>query len=189
MRSATGLGLLTAAIALSAVARGQDPVRLIDLEGRALDPFGALGARTIVFVFVRTDCPVSNRYAPELARLHARFAPRGAEFRLVYPGAQPVGTIRRHLRDYGYPFGGWRDPDFRFVNWTGATVTPEAAVFDAQRTLRYLGRIDDRYASLARARPEPTRRDLQETLDALLDGRAVGVTRTPAVGCLLSDLR
>jgi hypothetical protein len=38
-----------------------------------------------VLVFVRTDCPISNRYAPELRRLQDRFAPRGMAFWLVYP--------------------------------------------------------------------------------------------------------
>ena len=39
----------------------------------------------MVLLFIRTDCPISNRYAPDLERLYERFAPQGVEFRLVYP--------------------------------------------------------------------------------------------------------
>jgi hypothetical protein len=188
MRRWLACGALVA-IALAAEARGQGAASLLDLDGRARDPFQGSRSRAIVAVFSRTDCPISNRYAPELARLHGAFAPRGVEFRLVFPGDQPVDTITRHLREFGYPFGVWRDPGFAFVDRAGATVTPEAAVFDARGTLLYLGRIDDRYISAARRRPAPTSRDLEEALAAILAGRPVATDRTPAIGCLINDLR
>ena len=30
-----------------------------------------------VLIFISTDCPISNRYAPEIKRLHDEFAPKG----------------------------------------------------------------------------------------------------------------
>lgn len=186
---AISCAVLVATTALSSAGRGQESVRLLDLDGRTVDPFDRGGSRAVVFVFARIDCPVSNRYAPELARLYRNFAPRGVHFTLVYPGDQPPDTIRRHVREYGYPFAALRDPEFAFVDRASATVTPEAAVFDARGTLRYLGRIDDRYISAGRMRPSATRHDLGEALEALLAGRLVAPDRTPAVGCLIADLR
>lgn len=143
-----------------------------------------------VYVFVRPDCPISNRYAPELARLHGQFDARGVAFALVYPGEQAEpDAIRRHLGEHNYPFGSLRDPDFSFVAAVGATVTPEAAVFDAHGTLRYVGRIDDRYISAGQMRPAATRHDLTDAIEAVLAGRAPASERTPAVGCLIADLR
>jgi AhpC/TSA family len=187
--TAIACGVLAATTALGPAGRGQESIRLLDLDGRTVDPFDPGGSRAIVFVFARLDCPVSNRYAPELARLFRSFARRGVEFTLVYPGDQPAETIERHVQEYGYPFGALRDPDFGFVDRAGATVTPEAAVFDARGTLRYLGRIDDRYMSAGRMRPAATRHDLKEALEALLAGRPVSPARTPAAGCLIADLR
>jgi hypothetical protein len=179
-----------AALVITSLAVSAAEPRLVDLDGRAVDPFAGPAQTAFVFVFTRTDCPVSNRYAPELARLHARFAGRGVAFRLVYPGDEPTAdAIRRHAREYGYPFASMRDPDLSFAGATGATVMPEAAVFDAGRRLRYLGRIDDRYISAGRARPAPTRRDLEEALDSILAERPVSVDRTQAIGCLIADLR
>src|ERR1043166_4081682 len=55
-----------------------------DLDGRVFDPFQEKGA-AIVFIFVSNDCPISNRYAPEVKRLHEKFHPKGVVFWLVHP--------------------------------------------------------------------------------------------------------
>ncbi|MGH9312899.1 MAG: redoxin domain-containing protein [Vicinamibacterales bacterium] len=187
----TAFSALASIFTLSLAVVAGDQLRLRDLDGRAIDPFaGGPRAAAMVFVFVRPDCPVSNRYAPELARMHDRFASRGVTFTLVYPGdAAATEAIRNHVHQYGYPFAALRDPDLSFAGAVAATVMPEAAVFDAYGTLRYLGRIDDRYISAGRARPAPTRRDLEEALESILAGRPVRAERTPAIGCLIADLR
>jgi hypothetical protein len=182
--------LLMLATATGPIAVHQPSRGLLDLDGRGIDPFDDPAAGAVVFVFVETDCPISNRYAPELARLHARFETAGVRFWLIHPGGgTSPNAIRQHLRAYGYPFGALQDPEFTLVDATGATVMPEAAVFDRERRLRYRGRIDDRYVSLGRVRPAPTRRDLEEALAALIAGRAIPAARTTAVGCLIADLR
>ncbi len=57
-----------------------------------------------VLVFVSTDCPISNRYAPEITRLHAEFAAKGVRFRLVYPNPlDDEAAINTHIETYGYP--------------------------------------------------------------------------------------
>jgi hypothetical protein len=164
------------------------PPPLVDLDGRPADPL-ADGAAATVFLFVRTDCPISNRYAPEVRRLWQVHAPRGAAFYLVYPDpGEPVADIRRSTKDFGYPFPALRDPEHRLVARTGATVTPEAAVYDAAGRMVYRGRIDDRWAGLGRPRAAPTRRDLDEVLAALLAGERMVPRTTRAVGCFIPEL-
>ncbi len=110
------------------------PVRVHDLTGREIDPLDLPEARAIVIIFTRTDCPIANRYAPEVQRLHRAFGPQGVAFWLVYLDAgEPVPVIRTHMRDYGYDIPGLRDPGHVLVSLTGARVTPEAAVFSGGR--------------------------------------------------------
>jgi hypothetical protein len=162
----------------------------VDLSGRVVDPLGESGAKLVVLVFVRTDCPLANRYAPEVQRLHASFAPRGVVFWLVYPDpAEDAETIRGHLKEYRYRIGALRDPGHTLVQKSRVTVTPEAAVFDAAGQLLFHGRIDDRYPALGQARAAPTTRDLEAALEAALDGHPLRRETVPAVGCFLSDLR
>lgn len=165
-----------------------EPTALVDLDGRPVDPF-ADGAAATVLLFVRSDCPISNRYAPEVRRIWSEFTERGVSFHLVYADpAEPVATIRRATEDFAYPFPARRDPEQRMVARVGATVTPEVAVFDAARRLVYRGRIDDRWASLGRPRAAPTRRDLVEVLEALVAGERLVPRTTRAIGCYIPRL-
>ena len=145
---------------------GARPRRNRRLGGRR-GPRGPPGCRSprrsapTVLVFTRTDCPISNRYAPELQRLGRRFRGRGVTFRLVYPDpAETPAAIREHARAFGLGTDVLRDPRHALVRLAGATVTPEAAVFVAGPSgprLVYRGRIDDRAVDLGRARPSRAR--------------------------------
>jgi hypothetical protein len=164
-------------------------LRVLDLDGRPVDPLApAPGVRATVFVFVTTDCPIANRYAPEIQRLTAIFTSQGVRFWLVYANPhEPLASIRNHLRQFQYAIPALRDPEHALVRFTKVTVSPEAAVVDQGGVLLYHGRIDDQWVNIGRDRPSPTRRDLAEALRAILDGKPVAQSATPAVGCILSD--
>ena len=166
-----------------------EPVFLLDLSGRRIEPLEQSEAAATVFLFLRTDCPISNRYAPEIRRLHDRFAPSGVEFWMVYPDpGEPLQAIRQHLADFEYPGRAARDPEHALVKKTKATVTPEAGVF-VDGELVYLGRIDNRFVDFGKTRAAATTHDLADALQAILDGRPVSESRTRAVGCFIPDLK
>ena len=141
---------------------------------------------TTVLVFTTTDCPISNRYAPEIQRLATKFGT--VKFVMVYPVAGDTPElIDAHRKKFAYSIEFRRDDNQELVKKTGVTVTPEVAVMRDGRLL-YRGRIDDRYVDFGRDRPQPTVRDLERSLDAILAGKPVPIAVTRAVGCLLSDL-
>ncbi len=143
-----------------------------------------------VLIFVSTDCPVSNRYAPEITRLYEQFSPQGVRFRLVYPNRLDTpAAIEKHRAEYALPRIAERDPDHTLVKLAGATITPEAAVFDKDHRLVYLGRIDDRFVELGRERPAATQQDLRNALTALVAGKTIAPARTQAVGCYIADMK
>jgi hypothetical protein len=163
--------------------------RVYDLAGHATDPFKNPEAKALVFVFVGAECPISNRYAPELNRLQARFAPLKIQFWLVYPDpAITPENAKKHMAEYSYQFGGLRDPDHALVKRSGATTTPEAAVFSMDGGLIYRGRINDRFPALGAARAAPTKNDLEDALHAFLDGKPAPSKFTTPVGCLIGAL-
>ena len=167
---------------------GFSGLNLTSLSGERVNPL-AKGNPASVFLFMRSDCPISNRYAPELRRLHESFAPRGVRFWLVYvdPREKPE-SIQRHAEEYQVPGDILRDSRHDLVRLTGARVTPEAAVFDAGGSLVYRGRIDDRYPDFGKARAKPNRRDLMLALESVLQGEPVAEPETRAVGCFIADL-
>lgn len=168
---------------------GGKEVAVGDVEGRVVRPLASPSERVVVLLFTASDCPISNRYAPEVGRLARTFGPRGARFFLVYadPAEEPE-RVRRHVSDFGYELPALRDPAHELVRLAGATVTPEAAVFakdEAGPRLVYRGRIDDRYLDFGRARAAPTTHDLAQALEAVLAGRRVATPRTKAIGCFI----
>ena len=138
-------------------------------------------AAAAVQFFLRTDCPVSNRYAPEIAAIYRDYAAKGVDFQLVYPLG---GDIEKHRTEYQLPIAATGDPGGQLSRRANATVTPQAAVFH-NGELVYSGRIDDRYLDFGKYRQQPLHRELRETLDAILAGRAPKTATAKAVGCAI----
>ena len=163
---------------------------VFDLAGQSFDPFDTAGVKAIVFLFVSTDCPISNRYAPEIRRVKEKFARAGVRLWLVYDDPDTsADAIKKHLHDYQLPPEALRDPQHGLVRLSQAHVTPEAAVFLPGRQLVYHGRIDNRYADLGKERPEATQHDLEDVLEAVVHGKPVPYPTARDVGCYISDVK
>lgn len=146
----------------------------------------AAGKRAVVLLFVASDCPISNAYAPEIERIYTRYAPRKIAITLVYIDPDLTrAAARRHAASYGYTCPLLLDPAHRLAQRAGATVTPEAAVFRPDGRLLYRGRIDDTYFGYGKRRSTATRHDLRDALDAVLSGRQIRPQTTPAIGCFI----
>jgi thiol-disulfide isomerase/thioredoxin len=159
-----------------------------DLDGKPFDPFRAARGKVVVLIFVRTDCPVSNRYAPAIQQLSAKNAGK-AVFFLVYPSKKETAdSIRKHDREFGYALAALRDPQHILVKQSQAQITPESAVFDANRRLVYHGRIDNLYEDFGHARKSATTHELADAIEAAIAGKTLAGNATPAVGCYISDL-
>jgi hypothetical protein len=156
------------------------------IDGSPADPFQEAAGKPVVLAFVRTDCPVSNRYAPLIQRLSSQYEGK-ARFWLVYLGKTALADkIRHHESDYGYKLAALRDPQHALVGRAQVQVTPEVAVFDAKRRLLYHGRIDNLYEDFGHARPAATTHELDDAIQAALSGKAPPPS-APGVGCYIAD--
>ena len=161
-------------------------VSLADTSGRLRGLAEWRDRRAVVLLFLGTECPISNGLAPEMARLAAAYGPRGVAFLGVHPDPDVTAEVAaRHAAEYRLRFPILLDPAQELTGQSGVTATPEAVVLDADRRIRYRGRIDDRYAEPGKGRAEPTTRDLVAALDAILAGKAPRVAETKPVGCPL----
>jgi hypothetical protein len=143
-----------------------------------------------VLFFLMTDCPIANRYAPEIKRICLAYGSQGANCFLVYVDpATSVPAIREHLKDYQYALPAILDSQHTLVRKAGATVSSEAAVFSTTGQLEYRGRIDNFHAALGTPRQQVTEFDLRDALDALVAGRSVPNPRTQAIGCFIPEVR
>jgi AhpC/TSA family len=160
----------------------------VDLAGKQIDPLHANSGKVVVLIFIRTDCPISNRYAPTIQRISASYAGK-ATFWLIYPDkSESSAAIEKHLHEYGYRLPALHDPQHALVKLGQAQVTPEVAVFDLSGQLVYHGRIDNWYVSFGHARPAPTTHELDEAIRSALKGDKPQVATASGIGCYISDL-
>jgi peroxiredoxin len=157
---------------------------LNDLSGKPWT-LSAHKEKAIVVVFLGTECPLNNQYAPRRAELHKEFATREVAFAAINANCHdtPV-SIAAHAREYGIPFPVLRDTAGSVADSMGARRTPEAFVLDGERRIVYQGRVDDQFG-IGFKRVKPTRRDLAEAIEEVLAGKAVSVAKTTTQGCLI----
>jgi peroxiredoxin len=143
-------------------------------------------SKAIVLFFIDTECPVSNGYAPDMQRIADKYVARGVKCYGIHCEESTTAAIAgKHAREYSLAFPILLDPAMTLAQAVAARVTPEAVVVSPAGSVLYQGRIDDRYASDGKRRDEPTARDLEDALAAVLAGKQPAVKVTKAYGCPL----
>ena len=164
------------------------------VDGRdwSLKDFAA--AKVLAVVFTCNHCPTAQAYEQRLKKIVDEYQPRGVAVVAISPndpksvrldelGYSDLGDsfeeMKIRAKDAGFNFPYLYDGDGEAVSRAyGPATTPHVFVFDASRTLRYSGRIDDaERESLVKTR------DLRDALDSLLADREPAVAQTKAFGC------
>jgi peroxiredoxin len=165
-------------------------VELTDLSGQKHTIGGHTDAKLTVLVFLGTQCPVSNSYAPALKRLYDAHAVAGVCFLGVHCDADVSAQIAQtHARDYELPFPLVLDHEQRLAQACGVKTVPTAIVINADGRLLYRGRIDNRYVASGLRRPEATTFDLKVALESALAGQQPNPSTTEPFGCPLPLVR
>lgn len=152
------------------------------------------GAKVLVFVFTANHCPTAQAYEERIEKLHADFAGRGVQFVLVSPndplalrldeqGYSDLGDsledMKVRARDRGWTFPYLYDGETEAMSRQyGPVATPHVFVFDAERRLRFVGRVDD-----GENPAKVTTHDTRNAIEAVLAGKPVPVETTKVFGC------
>jgi thiol-disulfide isomerase/thioredoxin len=188
------LPLVAAAGGLAAAARPADgpPIPgerlgLRSLAGDAIPFADSLGpdGQAVCFAFLHPACPMAQDYAPVLNALADEFADQGIRFVGVVCEGDDAGAIEAYRREFGITFPLRLDTDFTLAEALDATVTPEVALVDRDRRVRYAGRIDDRYKIRGVMTPGDPDPELRSAILDLVAGREIREPRTEAAGCPL----
>src|ERR1700691_394104 len=118
---------------LLALAMGAGLTGATDLNGHPVTDLAPAGARAVVLFFAASDCPISNRYIPDLQRLTKQFEPLGVRVWFVYPNpSDDAKTVRAHDAEFAIDANTALDTSQSLVQMAHVTVTPEVAVFVPQ---------------------------------------------------------
>ena len=164
----------------------------IDGQTHCLKEYGE--SKVLVVVFTCNHCPTAQLYEQRIRRLAADYKDKGVALAVIEPnnpnavrldemGYTDVGDsfeemkTRAAYRQFNFPY--LYDGETQSVSRAyGPSATPHLFIFDAQRKLRYQGRLDNNPRE-----PLVTTRDARNAIDALLAEKPVAVARTPSVGC------
>ena len=150
--------------------------------------------KPLVIAFICNHCPTSQLYEKRIQQLADDYKDKGVELVAIEPnnpdavllnemGYTDVGDslddmkVRAEYRHFTFPYL-YDGEDQKIATAYGPTATPHIFIFDADRRLRYEGRVDNNMRE-----PLVTKHDARDALDALLAGETVAVAKTPSVGC------
>jgi peroxiredoxin len=162
---------------------------LHDTSGHQVSLSTYQAKKAVVVIFAGTECPINNQYMARLGELSRAHGTKDVQFLIVNSNRQDTAErVAEHAKQHAIPFPVLKDEDNRVADLFGAQRTPEAFILDAERVVRYQGRIDDQFGILYQ-RPAPSRRDLAIALDEILAGKTVTQPFTEVAGCMISRVR
>ncbi len=151
-------------------------------------------AEALVVVFTCNHCPTAQAYEDRLIQVVADYQEKGVAFVAISPNS-PLGLLYEELgysdlnddyeemiirakdKDFNFPY--LYDGDNQAVSLKyGPVATPHVFLFDKERKLAYLGRLDGTEKP-GTAHSE----DLRAALDATLSGTPVPNPTTKTFGC------
>ena len=199
--------LCSIVVAWTSVLTAADPAGFKTLEiGAAAPDFRLVGvddkeytlqsfadAKLLMVIFTCNHCPTAQAYEQRIVQLHADYNDKGVALVAISPndatavrldelGYTDVGDsladmkLRAKERKFAFPYlydGETQQTSLAY----GVLATPQVYVFDRERKLRYVGRIDDSDIKTV------TSHDTRNALDALLVGKPVPVEKTRIFGC------
>jgi peroxiredoxin len=163
----------------------------VDGKDHTLKDFAA--ARVLVVVFTCNHCPTAQAYEDRLIRLHEDYKGKGVAVVAISPndplavrldelGYSDLGDsledMKVRAKEKKFPFPYLYDGETQKTSIEyGVLATPHVFIFDADRKLRYVGRIDDAEVKAVKSH------DTRNAVDALLAGKPVPVETTRVFGC------
>jgi len=166
---------------------------LLDFRGQEHSLADAKDAKLVVVAFLGVECPLSKLYAPKLVKLADEYKDKGVAVIAVDPNRQDAATeMGQYASEHKLNFPYLKDLNNKLADAMGAARVPQVFVLDADRKIRYSGRVDDQYGfdtGSGYAKPQVSRHDLTAALDELLAGKEVTQPTTEAIGCLIGRVR
>ena len=150
-------------------------------------------AKVLVLIFTCNHCPTSQAYEARIKQMYADYKDKGVAIVAINPNdpsalrldalgytdlTDSLEDMKIRAKDQGFEFPYLDDGDTQKVSRAyGVLATPHVLIFDAERKLRYNGRIDDSDVK------EVKSHDARNAIDALLAGKPVAVEKTKIFGC------
>jgi peroxiredoxin len=151
---------------------------LADINGKMISLDTYKDAKGYIVIFTCNTCPYAKAYQDRIAELQNDFAPKGYPV-IAISTSDSKDEIVERAKEQNYPFPYLHDETQEVTRTYGATKTPHAFVLKKDKTVAYIGAIDNNHKNAKAADKQYIRGAVQ----ALIEGKEVEITKTNAVGC------
>lgn len=152
-------------------------------------------AKVLVVVFTCNHCPTAQAYEGRIKKLAADYKGKGVALVAISPNdpkairldelgytdmSDSLEEMKLRAKDKSFNFPYLYDGDKQEVSRAyGPVATPHVFVFDAERKLRYVGRVDDNERDPNAIKSH----DARNAIEAVLAGKLAPVEKTRTFGC------
>ena len=146
-----------------------------------------------IVIFTCNTCPYSVAYEDRIIALDKKYKSRGYPVIAINPNdpaaieGDELADMKIRTVEKGFTFPYLQDVGQHVYPQYGATKTPHVFVLqkeDEKNIVRYIGAIDDS----SRNPKNVTKRFVEQSVDGLLAGKTLTITRTKAIGCSIKKL-
>ena len=137
-----------------------------------------------VFVFLDTECPISQQYVRNLETLRLAFSQKNIQFWAVFPTKGVTkDEIIAFQEKYDFQYSSVIDYNMKLTKKLDAKTTPEVFIVNNKNRILYRGAIDDLYYDLGKKRPEASIFYLKDALNNIINKQKITIQKTEAIGC------
>ena len=177
----------------SSVGEKIEDFTLKDFYGKTHSLSDYADKKVVIVYFTGTECPLAKLYAPRMERISHELADQGVALIAINSNRQDsITEIAAYAQKHGVTYPILKDAGNKVADLFSAERTPQVFVLDADRTVRYHGRIDGSYTfgfGVGFSAPQEKRRDMVEAVKDLLAGKEVRVPVTEPKGCIIGRVR
>jgi peroxiredoxin len=153
---------------------------LENFDGKTVSLDSYDNSKGYIVIFTCNNCPYAKAYQDRIAELQNMYSSKGFPV-IAINTSDPSEEIAARAKEENYPFPYLHDDTQEVTRSYGATRTPHVFVLDKDRTVAYIGAIDNNYKDASKA----DKHYVKDAVDALLNDQEVEVKNTKAIGCTI----
>jgi len=160
---------------------------LMSTSGNKVSLANYEGAKGYIVVFTCNHCPWAIKYEDRLIDLHNKYAPMGYPVIAINPNdpsVQPEDSyelMKKRSQEKSFPFEYLFDDGQKVFPQYGATRTPHIFLLDKDKTVAYIGAMDDNAEDASKVEV----RYLENAIMAIDKGQKADPNSTKAIGCTI----
>jgi peroxiredoxin len=156
----------------------------IGSDGEEYDAKIIKDAKASVICFTSVECPVTQAYEQRFVEFSNSYKDRGVKFIAINVNKdESLEDVKRHAETNKLPYSYLYDASGSSALRFGARATPHVFVLDGEGLIVFQGAFDNNWRS------NPTKKYVQDAVEAVLNGKRPEVTVVRPVGCIIRPRR